>query len=166
MVTKINRKCNYCGKKFIAKDCRRVNCSPECSKEATREYRTEWQRCHRNALANKPSQKKVQCLICGKWYVQVGSHVVQTHGVTAREYREHFDLEVKKGIVPLWYRKLKAEQSFENGTYKNLRKGAKYRFKKGSKIAGRYHRSHITIERLKKQFTIIGKKKYGKINNC
>lgn len=50
--------------------------------------------------------------------------------------------------MPEWYRKLKGDQAIDNETYKNLEKGTKYRFVKGDKQAGRYKRSHITIEKL------------------
>ena len=40
-------------------------------------------------------------------------------------------LDVKKGTVPKWYRKMKGDQALENGTYKNLKVGKKFRYKKG-----------------------------------
>ena len=112
-------------------------------------YNTEYQRMKRDEIAKIPSPDKVQCLICGKWYVQLCTHTVQVHKMTGREYREYFDLEVKRGVIPAWYRKVKGDKAIENETYKNLKVGEKYRFKKGSKTAGVYHRSHITVKRLK-----------------
>jgi len=93
---------------------------------------------------------KIECLICGKYYRQVGSHIFGTHKMTARQYREDFELEVKKGILPDDLQKLYAEQALENGTWKNLKVGKKFWFKKGQKGIGVYQRSPITIERLKK----------------
>jgi len=133
----------------------RTYCSKECrnkfhnKKNAPRS--AELQRIRRDKVASKPSKDKCQCLICGKWYVQVGSHAFQIHGMTGREYREHFELEVKRGIVPEWYRKLKGDQALDNATYKNLEKGIQYRFKKGQKGVGVYKRSEITLNRLKNQ---------------
>ena len=133
----------------------RTYCSKECrqkrnnQKQSQSGYATEYQRKRRDEIASIPSPDKCQCLVCGKWYVQVGSHAYQVHGMTGREYREQFELEVKRGIVPDWYRKLKGDQALDNETYKNLEKGAKYRFKKGDKRAGDYKRSPITVERLK-----------------
>jgi len=73
---------------------------------------------------------------------------------------EHrFDLEVKKGVVPTWYKEMKGDQAIGNGTVGNLKKGKKFWFKKGDKKAGKYHRSHITLERLKKLHTLT--KKYN-----
>ena len=133
----------------------RTYCSAKCrnkrnnAKQAEKGYSTEYQRKLRDKEASKPSPDKVQCLICGKWYVQVGSHVWQVHHLIARKYREQFGLDVKRGTVPEWYRKVKGEQALENGTFKNLEKGAEFRFKKGDKRAGHYERSQQTLDRLK-----------------
>lgn len=131
----------------------RTFCSTKCRNRAHNKkqagYSKEWQRKKRDKAASVPSKDKCQCLICGKWYVQVCSHVQAVHGMTGREYREHFELEVKRGVVPEWYRKLKGDQAIDNKTFKNLAKGAKFRFKKGSKRAGRYERSPVTMARLK-----------------
>ena len=135
----------------------RTFCSTKCrnkannKKQADSGYNTKWQKDKRDSVAIVPSDKKCQCLICGKWYVQVCSHVHQVHGMTGREYREYFELEVKRGVVPDWYRKLKGDQAIDNETYKNLAKGAKFRFKKGQEGVGVYKRSPITLERLKNQ---------------
>lgn len=58
-------------------------------------------------------------------------------------------MEVKRGILPDWYREIKAEAVFENGTVENLQAGEDYRFSEGDERAGHYHRSHITIDRLR-----------------
>ena len=91
----------------------------------------------------------VQCLICGRWYIQLGNHVFQVHKMSAREYREEFNLEVKRGTTPAWFRKLKGDIALENETYKNLKAGKKFRFKKGDLGLGKYKRSPVTMERLK-----------------
>lgn len=154
--------CKECGKE-LPNARFRTYCSATCRNKANNreraEYSLNWQRQKRANIASTPSDKKCQCLICGLWYVQICTHAFQVHGLTGREYREHFDLEVKKGIVPEWYRKLKGDQALDNETYKNLEKGAKYRFKKGDTEAGKYTRSHITVERLKKQIKNLHKPK-------
>jgi hypothetical protein len=150
----IRQDCKQCGKDIVNARYRTF-CSKECrNKYYNKKYSargTEWHRKNRDRIASEPSEDKCQCLICGKWYVQVCSHVYQVHKMTGREYREYFRLEVKKGVVPEWYRKLKGEQAIDNETYKNLEKGAGFRFKKGQEGCGIYERSPITIERLKKQ---------------
>lgn len=146
------KKCAKCGSEIVrGPKANFVKYCQACRAEAYKytEYRTQWQRAKRDREALDPDARKVECLICKKWYIQVGTHIVQVHGVTAREYREAYDLEVKKGTVPAWYRELKGNQALENETYKNLQAGTKYRFKKGQEGIGKYKRSPITINRLK-----------------
>lgn len=154
----IRKTCKICGVK-LTKLRTRTFCSKKCrdaeTNKRTASYQQEWQRNRRG----KYEEGKIQCLICGKWYHQIGSHVKQFHKITARKYREAHDLEVKKGMLSPALKEKKARQAIENGTYKNLAVGKKFWFKKGSKTAGRYHRSHITLERLSN----LGKK-YGKQN--
>ena len=141
----------------------RTFCSTKCRNKSNNKkqagYSIEWQRAKRDKVASIPSKDKCQCMICGKWYTQVCSHAYAIHGITGRQYREKFELEVKRGIVPEWYRKLKGDIAIDNETYKNLEAGAKFRFKKGDKLAGKYERSPVTIERLKKLHT-FNKKSY------
>jgi len=127
-------------KKFCRVACREAHYKPK-RKENSRRY------LERHTGLYSPD--KCQCLICGKWYVQVGTHIVQKHEMTCREYREYFELEVKKGVVPAWYRKMKGDQAIANETWKNLKSGEEYRFIKGDNMAGRYTRSPITIERIR-----------------
>jgi predicted nucleic acid-binding Zn ribbon protein len=128
-------------------------CSAKCRNKfynkKNQKNNTAWQRAQRDKKASEPSPDKVQCLICHRWYVQVCSHVWAIHKMTGRKYREYFELEVKRGVVPTWYRKSKGEQAIDNGTFKNLEAGEKFRFKKGGKVPV-YKRSQITIERLRK----------------
>lgn len=143
--------CKICGKP-LPNARYRTYCSATCrNKFFNQKYvvrQAQHQKDRRNAIASVADPNKCQCLFCGKWYVQLCSHAYQIHGMTGREYREHFELEVKKGVVPEWYRKLKGEQALDNETYKNLEAGAKFRFVKGDKKAGRYQRSPVTIKKL------------------
>ena len=158
MKIEIREDCKVCGADIV--DNRyRTFCSAVCrNKFNNQKYKArqaEWQLAKYDRIVSIPDlEHKCQCLICGRWYVQVGSHSFLRHGLTGREYREKFDLEVKKGIVPEWYRKLKGDQALDNETFKNLEKGTKYRFVKGDKKAGRYKRSHITIEKLQSLQTL------------
>ena len=151
MKIEIRTHCKVCNKKL--KDRQRTFCSEKC-RNSTHYQRykkkiSEWQRERRQKKLKEEGKELVQCLICGRHYVQLGSHVVQVHRMLAREYRECFKLEVKKGTVPAWFRKLKGDQALENKTYKNLKAGKKFWFKKGDSKAGKYKRSPITLERLK-----------------
>jgi hypothetical protein len=155
----IRKTCKICNKPLTKKRLR-TYCSPTCrNKFFNKKYsgmHTEWQRKKRDKEAEKPSPTKIQCLICGKWYVQVCSHTFQIHELSGRSYREYFDLEVKRGVIPKWYRKLKGDQAIENGTFKNLKNGKRYWFVLGDKRAGNYRRSHITLERLRNLHKLKG----------
>ena len=153
-------KCNLCKKSFKPEYNNMKYCSGVCRRKTHyAKFGARYQRDIADKLSIKPAKNKIQCLICGHWYRQVGTHIVLRHEMTAREYREHFNLEVKKGMLPPDYREFKAQQCLENGTWKNLKVGKKFWFKKGSKIAGHYKRSPITLERLRHLKQNYGNKK-------
>lgn len=148
-------KCGYCGKtiiikspnnnqKFCCKSCQRKN---DYYTKNLNDKRKDYKQT--GLIRKYGKQNLVQCKVCGKWFRQVGSHITLTHGLTAREYREEFGFDVKRGQLPKDYRELKAELAFERGGVKNLKIGKKFWFKKGSKTAGRYKRSSETLKRLK-----------------
>jgi len=129
----IRKTCKVCGKPLGKRF--RTFCSKECRQISTNlrhyQYQKKWARKKRAEYS--PDKKK--CAICGGWYVQVGSHIVQQHKMTAREYREEFNFPVKRGILPAWYRKIKSDTTIENKTYLNLKKGKHKQFKKGDERA-------------------------------
>lgn len=54
----------------------------------------------RDLEAEIPSENKVKCLLCNRWYRSLCRHVNQRHGVSAKEYKKEFGLPVKKGVIP------------------------------------------------------------------
>jgi len=146
-------KCNFCGEEFIKKSNNVKYCSVKCRDKVyyTKTGAKSQREYAQIRLLNKYGVDNLnQCAICKKWFRQVGSHVVQTHGYeSARDYREEYGFDVKKGQLPEDYRKLKAGHVFENGTINNLKVGKKYWFKKGEVGVGKYNRSQQTMERLK-----------------
>ncbi len=121
--------CEICGKE-LPKRFRRF-CSTTCRvkfyNKKSYKSQQEWQK----RKTGEYKEGKLQCQVCGRWYIQIGSHVVQEHGLTARQYKELYNLPVKKGYVPGWYREKKAKQALANGTFKNLEAGKEYRYIKG-----------------------------------
>jgi predicted nucleic acid-binding Zn ribbon protein len=117
----------------------RTFCSKKCRTKDinNRHYKSqvEWTRRKLDRIASIPDSRKVKCLICGRYYEQVGTHIVQRHKITARKYRELENLPVKRGILPLWLRKIKADAAIQNGTVNNLMAGKKNRYKKHDKRA-------------------------------
>jgi endogenous inhibitor of DNA gyrase (YacG/DUF329 family) len=152
--------CKICGKPVPKRY--RTFCSKKCRNKDLykryKKYNLKWAQKKRGEFA----PGKIECLECGRWYVQICTHVIQAHGYgSAREYKETYDLEVKKGVIPEWYRELKGEEALKNGTFKNLQAGERFRFKPGDPKAGLYHRSHITIDRIRKLHTLRGGVKNG-----
>ena len=90
---------------------------------------------------------KIECFICGKYFRRVCRHVQQAHGLTSREYKEEFGLDVKRGILTEADRKHMEEKTRENGTINNLKGGEVNWFKKGETHS--YTRSEQTKERLR-----------------
>ncbi len=133
MKIEIRDSCKICGSALPKRF--RTFCSAKCRTKANyqkhKEYRKEYSRKHWEKNSGKYSPDKLQCKICGKWFIQLGTHIVQKHSLTAREYREEYNLPVKRGIIPKWYREKKANLCRENKTWKNLIKGKEYRYKKG-----------------------------------
>lgn len=131
----IRHDCKVCGKP-LPNSRYRSYCSRECRKLYTQKrsnrIRTESGagREYQRQRSGKFRPGTLQCLVCGKWYVQVGSHIRQLHGMTAREYREVFELPISRGIIPAWYKELKGEIALENETYKNLEMGKDKRYAK------------------------------------
>ena len=154
-----NKHCLFCGeiiergpkannKKFCSRECR-----DKYNYDKKREYMKEYQNNARNKklIEEYGEDNLVKCLICGKYYRQLGTHVVQRHGMTALEYRKYFGFDLYETTHTLApdLRDLYGEQALENGTYKNLEKGRDTRYKKGDKGIGNYHRSKETMARLK-----------------
>lgn len=90
-----------------------------------------------------------ECKICGRHFKHLGSHVAQTHKVKAREYKQRFGLDVKKGLVTHDIKEKQRKHTLENGTIENLKLGEEFRFRKGQ--VPKYKRSKETLERLKTQ---------------
>lgn len=155
----IRKDCKICGNPLPTKR-HRTYCSPTCrNREYGKryfQYKKEYAR-ERRGKAPEEGGTKIQCPICDRWYVQLGTHVIQRHEYeTAREFREDNGLDVKKGTVPVWYKEMKGKQALENKTYKNLDKGKKYRFKKDDPVAGHYKRSKQTLDRLTELGKLLG----------
>lgn len=43
--------------------------------------------------------ERVQCHICGRWYISLANHVYPAHGILADEYREQFGLNYTRGLI-------------------------------------------------------------------
>lgn len=99
----------------------------------------EWTKKKRQEeLANNPDA--IECLICGKRYIQVCTHIVQVHGMTAKEYKDKFGLW-RRGIIKGKYKEKKSRITLENKSYVHLPEAGKNtRIKKGD--SKRYKRGY------------------------
>jgi hypothetical protein len=147
----IIKNCKKCGKVFTATSNSQKFCSQLCRNRTYYDNRggAEYQREYLYKKSLKNGKHKIQCHICGKWYRQVGTHIVQTHKITARQYREEYGFDVKRGQLPNDLRERKARHVFMNKTVNNLKSGKKFWFKRGQEGIGVYKRSQQTLERLK-----------------
>lgn len=152
----IGKNCIICNKPIKPKGNTRHQkyCSLRCRNKFyySKHDSARWQKdnLQRKLLEKYDINELTQCKICGRYFRQVGSHVVQTHKYElARKYREEYGFDVKRGQLPPDYRELKAKQAIECGGAKNLVKGKKYYFKKGDTTISRYKRSKQTLERLR-----------------
>ena len=96
---------------------------------------------------------KLKCLICGKYYDHLGSHIWHGHHITAREYKEEFELPYKMALISdtIYQKKRDAFEEHREKYLKNLRKsGKKYQFKKGHSGLRRIseHERKILLERI------------------
>ena len=164
----VKKICIVCGDEYIcnsnahklSKFCGNISCrnryyyEKSGGKERQREYM-------QRKLEKEYPNARLRCLICGRWFRQVGTHVYLIHGMTAKEYKKQFGMDVGSTTYTLVgeLRDLYGVQAKENGTYKNLEKGAKNRFKKGDPRIGKYERSEETVARLKRQFEKVHERK-------
>lgn len=147
----IRKTCKVCGEP-ITGERYRTYCSAVCRTKATnvKHYKSQIEWATKNRAKFGPG--KIQCHICKGWFVQVCSHVTQKHKMTGRQYRQMLGKDVKKGLIPAWYREIKSEKNLAtfDKIVANLKKGKRNWFKKGDLRAGRYVRSEETMERLHK----------------
>ena len=92
------------------------------------------------------------CELCGKAFDRVIAHVRQKHKVTARDYKQQFGLDVKKGICSkesaLKSREAVAENYDKVVRHNLVEKGATSRFELGSDGRKRDKMSKQTLLRL------------------
>src|SRR3990167_5482186 len=98
---------------------------------------------------------KLKCLICGKSYHHLGSHIWHKHKILAREYKEEFELPFKMALISdtVYEKKRMAFEERREHYLRNLTKaGTKYQFKKGHSGIRRVseHERKIIVERILK----------------
>ena len=161
---KFRQTCKVCGEPITANHYRSY-CSTICrNRFYNKKYRKQQQQWATNKRADY-APGKIRCLICGKWFWQVCSHVYWKHGITGREYRKTHGLDVKRGLLSGFLREIKAKHVFANNTVSNLKAGKPFLFKVGGKGIGIYKRSEQTMQRLKNLNKFNKNRKYETISS-
>lgn len=96
---------------------------------------------------------KLKCLICGKLFNHLGSHIWHKHKVLTREYKTEFGLPYKMTLITSEIKQKKQDAFEENRDVyvANLKKaGKKYQFVKGRTGQRRIseHERKTTLERI------------------
>jgi hypothetical protein len=81
----------------------------------------------RKDLEEYLSGDRLQCFICGKSYINLGSHVGYGHKIQIKEYKETFGIPASVGLLARPFKQTKSKDASENPLIK------KSQFKKGHK---------------------------------
>lgn len=106
---------------------------------------------------------KVICHICGRAYKKVLTHAVQIHGITEKEYKREFGLDVGNSLMCESSKEIARQRLLENydkvvlENLVNNENSHKTRFTKGHKGRTIEKVSHQTLKRLK-QTSFVKKK--------
>lgn len=129
--------CKNCKKKSVVFSNASLFCSKDCQKES---YKKSGKAKALYERANLKQQQKrwetyekgkTKCLVCGAWTIAPAMHAYQKHKITARGYKDSFEIPYGKGLIPEGLKAVKKKHVFVNGTIENLQKGEKQRYKKG-----------------------------------
>lgn len=95
----------------------------------------------------------IQCLICGKEFLHLGSHIWHRHKILAKDYKAQFGLDYKFPLISPSVKR-KKQIAFEEDREKYLKNllvgGIKHQFKKGHK-PNRQYISEQSKDRLRVQ---------------
>jgi hypothetical protein len=80
------------------------------------------------------SGDKIQCLLCGKWFVALGQHIAKSHDISIPEYKVEFNIPHSRGLVGAELKRVMRERNkdapwlakmIEAGKRKSAEKGRK-----------------------------------------
>lgn len=100
-----------------------------------------------------PEFDKLKCLICGKSFRHLGSHLWHGHHVLAREYKEEFGLPYKMSLITdeIKEKKRDATVNMVPTFKKNFKNSKQFQFKKGQTGQRRVSQREreVVLERIK-----------------
>jgi predicted transcriptional regulator len=50
-------------------------------------------------VENYLSGDKIQCLLCGKWFIALGQHIAKSHDISIPEYKVKFNIPHSYGLI-------------------------------------------------------------------
>jgi len=109
----------------------------------------------------------IKCLICGKSFKHLGSHIAKGHKILCRDYKKEFGLDYNFPLISADVKKKKQDKFNERREYylKNFKKeGKKWQFKKGHTNRQRF--SKMSIERARQNLAWIDTHKAGTCPIC
>lgn len=95
---------------------------------------------------NHDGDDLIQCLECGRWFDQIGSHLTRVHGIAAREYRQKQRLPASYSLASPAYRerrRMETQARLADGTLKPDPLAAS----EAARTAGRGHRTAEDLAR-------------------
>jgi hypothetical protein len=101
---------------------------------------------------------KVQCHICGNWYVELGRHSATKHKVNADQYRAYFGLACGRALCPEWFSKKRSDKAKAEGLGHSRTQDARLTSEQYSLIAYRREARIETAIKRKDQLTKIARK--------
>lgn len=110
---------------------------------------------------------KITCLLCGRKWHHLGSHLWHGHHVLSRDYKEEFELPYNMALISeeVYEKKLEAFERDKEKYLRNLKKaGRKYQYKKGHSGLRRIsqHERQVMLKRI----LDVNKKIKGKLEPC
>lgn len=107
-----------------------------------------------------PISDSYRCEICGRWYQGLGYHIARHHGITVREYNTRFGFDKTAVFLSKAFKKKKRAAVIKSRAFKNLERGAPYRFTgKARPTKPKYERSEQSKRRLRTLRKESGKRK-------
>ncbi len=122
--------------------------------------------------ASIPSEGKLQCKICGKWYKHLGSHIAHGHKMLAKDYKEEYGLPYKMALISnevhdkmseaFWADPEEAQKRIDKNLQGEGSEGR--RFKKGQTGQRRIsqHEREVNLKRI----LDFNERKKGKLEPC
>jgi len=100
-----------------------------------------------------------RCEECGRWYRGLLRHIPLKHGISAREYKMKWGINLKEPLLGKAVLEVLRDKAYETGVYENIKNTDAFKFKRGSNVKQRYKRSEQSKRRLRLLRKLTSKKR-------